>query len=83
MEIPKDHSSRDALLGDSFGRAKARCVGEPANFLATSYGPGNTEPALPMNGVRHLLNGFATDQAERRGCTALELPGPTVHPRGR
>ncbi|MGW3497057.1 hypothetical protein [Streptomyces sp. NPDC001020] len=80
MRIPKGHSPHDALLGENFGRAKARCAGEPANFLATSY-TRDSSPALPMSKVRHLLNEFAADQAKRRGCTGLELPGRTVHPR--
>ncbi|MEZ0159740.1 hypothetical protein [Streptomyces griseorubens] len=78
--IPDDHSPRDALLSDNFGRAKARCDGEAANFLANSYTPDATRSVLPMSDVRDLLDEFTADQAERRGCTDLELPGPTVHP---
>ncbi|PZG19238.1 hypothetical protein C1J01_12725 [Nonomuraea aridisoli] len=78
VRIPKGHSSRDALLSERFGRAKALCAGESANFLANSYG--DSRSVLPMSEVRHLLNEFAADQAERRGCTGLELPGRTVHP---
>ncbi|MFE3634966.1 hypothetical protein [Streptomyces sp. NPDC059168] len=78
--IPEGHSAREALLGTHFGRAKARCAGEVANFLADSHSPNASRSVLPMSDVRHLLNAFAADQAERRGCTGLELPGPTVHP---
>jgi len=81
LRIPKGHSSRDALLGENFGRAKARCAGESANFLADSYARDTSRPVLPMSEIRPLLNAFAADQAERRGCTNLELPGRTVHPR--
>ncbi|WP_432037911.1 hypothetical protein [Streptomyces cucumeris] len=80
VRIPKGHSAQDALLGETFGRAKARCAGEPANFLANSYTGDHSRSVLPMSEVRHLLNEFAADQAERRGCTTLELPGRTVHP---
>ncbi|GAA3381394.1 hypothetical protein GCM10020367_72470 [Streptomyces sannanensis] len=79
VRIPKGHSSRDALLGERFGRAKARCAGESANFLANSYARDSLRSVLPMSEVRRLLNEFAADQAERRGCTGLELPGRTVH----
>ncbi|MFD6327467.1 hypothetical protein ACFWOL_32655 [Streptomyces sp. NPDC058442] len=77
MRIPKGHSSRDALLGERFGRAKARCAGESANFLANSYAPDSSRSVLPMSEVRHLFNEFAADQAERRSCTGLQLPDPT------
>lgn len=80
VRIPEGHSSRDALLSENFGRAKARCAGESANFLANSYTPDASRSVLPMSEVRRLLDEFAADQAERRGCTGLELPGPTVHP---
>jgi len=80
MQIPKGHSPQDALLGENFGRAKARCAGESANFLATSYARNPSRSVLPMSEVRHLLNQFAADQAKRRGCTRLELPDRTVHP---
>nr|WBO79299.1 hypothetical protein SBE_002991 [Streptomyces sp. SBE_14.2] len=79
--LPDDRSPHDALLGTAFGRAKARCAGEAANFLANSYTPTGTGSALPMSDVRRLLDEFASDQAERRDCTDLELPGPTVYPR--
>ncbi|MGW4162542.1 hypothetical protein [Streptomyces sp. NPDC004788] len=79
MRIPEGHSSRDALLGEEFGRAKARCAGESANFLANGYASDSSRSVLPMSDVRSLLNAFATDQADRRGCTGLELPDPTVH----
>lgn len=77
MRIPKGHSSRDALLGERFGRAKARCAGESANFLVNSYAPDSSRSVLPMSEVRHLLNKFAVDQAERRSRTGLQLPDPT------
>ncbi|MFJ5901173.1 hypothetical protein ACIQFZ_38575 [Streptomyces sp. NPDC093064] len=80
VQIPKGHSYRDALLGKNFGRAKARCAGESANFLANSYARDSSRSVLPMSEVRHLLNEFAADQAQRRGCTGLELPGRTVYP---
>ncbi|MBD0839432.1 MULTISPECIES: hypothetical protein [unclassified Streptomyces] len=80
VRIPKEHSSRDALLTEQFGRAKARCAEEPANFLANSYTQDRSDSVLPMSEVRDLLNRFTADQAERRGCTEVELPGPTVHP---
>ncbi|MFG2329159.1 hypothetical protein ACGFMM_05985 [Streptomyces sp. NPDC048604] len=80
MQIPDGRSSREALLGERFGRAKARCGGEPANFLANTYSPDGTPPVMPMSEVRRLLNAFTADQAEQRACTALQLPGPTVHP---
>ncbi|MFG3344297.1 hypothetical protein ACGF1Z_04430 [Streptomyces sp. NPDC048018] len=80
IRIPEGHSPHDALLGGHFGRAKARCAGEAANYLANSYAPNSSRPVLPMGEVRRLLNMFVADQAERRGCTGLELPGPTVHP---
>ncbi|MBV7252568.1 MULTISPECIES: hypothetical protein [Streptomyces] len=82
VEIPEDLSPHDALLGPDFGRARARCAGEPASFLATSYTRNNDGPALPMSQVRHLLGAFTADQAERRDCTGVELPGPKVHPDG-
>ncbi|MFJ2276357.1 hypothetical protein ACIOEZ_19610 [Streptomyces sp. NPDC087866] len=80
VRIPEQHSPNDALLGRTLGRAKARCAGESANFLATSYAPTREASALPMSEVRQLLNAFTADQAERRDCTGLELPGPTVYP---
>lgn len=82
VTIPKGLSSRDALMSENFGRAKARCAGESANFLASRNGMEEARSAqLPMSQVRSLLNSFAKDQAERRGCTGLELPGTTIHPR--
>ncbi|CAM5541064.1 putative protein OS=Streptomyces rutgersensis OX=53451 GN=F0345_01170 PE=4 SV=1 [Streptomyces diastaticus subsp. diastaticus] len=80
LQVPEGRSARDALLGQDFGRAAARCAGESANFLATSYTRNHTGSALPMSDVRGLLGAFARDQAARRGCTDLRLPGPTVHP---
>ncbi|WP_244501261.1 hypothetical protein [Streptomyces sp. TP-A0874] len=80
VEIPEGLSARDALLGGDFGRAKAQCAGESANFLATSQGRDRSRPVLPMSEVRRLLTGFVEDQSKRRGCTDLELPGHTVHP---
>ncbi|MFJ8861412.1 hypothetical protein ACIRD8_23640 [Streptomyces sp. NPDC102451] len=80
VQIPKTHSAHDALLGENLGRAKARCAGESANFLATSYARDRSRSALPMSEVRQLLDRFAADQAEHRDCTGLELPGRTVHP---
>jgi len=81
VDIRKGHSSRDALMSENFGRAKAHCAGEAANFLADSPGTdaGRAEQ-LPSSRVRSLLNAFAKDQAERRHCTGLDLPGPTIHP---
>ncbi|MEV5986360.1 hypothetical protein AB0L85_15250 [Streptomyces sp. NPDC052051] len=81
MQIPKGHSPHDALLGDNFARAKARCAGESANFLANSSTRNSSRPALPMSDVRFLLNKFTADQTERRDCTHPELPDTTVHPR--
>ncbi|WP_234345996.1 hypothetical protein [Streptomyces sp. NRRL F-5755] len=83
VKVPKGHSSHDALLSENFGRAKARCAGESANFLAASYAPHTMRSVLPMSQVRYLLNEFAKDQTERRSCTGLELPDPTVHPNAR
>ncbi|MGW4456622.1 hypothetical protein ACWEJQ_10555 [Streptomyces albidoflavus] len=80
VEISEGISPRDALLGPDFGRAKARCAGEPANFLATSHTRNHVGSALPMSQVRRLLGAFTADQAERRDCTGVELPGPRVHP---
>jgi hypothetical protein len=80
MQVPEGHSPRDALLGERFGRARARCEGESANFLADSRTRDGSRSALPMSQVRFLLNEFAADEAERRDCTDLELPAPTVHP---
>ncbi|MET9296628.1 hypothetical protein [Streptomyces sp. NPDC003077] len=82
VRIPEGRSPRDAMLGPHFGRAKARCGREAANFLADSHARGSSRSALPMSEVRDLLNRFAADQAERRGCTGLELPDTTVHPSG-
>ncbi|MCP9210397.1 hypothetical protein [Streptomyces cucumeris] len=77
--IPKGHDSRDALMSEDFGRAKARCGGESANFLA--YGDGTDRKALSATQMRTLLNAFATDQTRRRGCTGLDVPDSTVHPK--
>ncbi|MFJ3922189.1 hypothetical protein [Streptomyces sp. NPDC090022] len=81
--IPEGCSPRDALLGEQSGRAKARCAGESAHFLANSYARDSSRSVLPMSEVRSLLDRFAADQGDRRGCTDLELPDPTVHPRRR
>ncbi|WP_406150964.1 hypothetical protein [Streptomyces sp. NBC_01012] len=80
VQLPKAFSAHDALLGTDLGRAWARCAGESANFLANSYAQDPAQSALPMSDVRRLLNAFATDQAERRDCTGLQLPDHTVHP---
>ncbi len=79
--LPDDLGADEALLGEDFGRAKARCAGESANFLANNAPTKTGRAALSTGEVRGLLNAFATDQAERRDCTELELPGPTVYPR--
>nr|WP_237536510.1 hypothetical protein [Streptomyces sp. SID5785] len=80
VQIPDGHSVRDALLGENFGRATARCAGESANFLVNSYAPHGTGPVLPMSELRALLGVFAKEEAGRRGCDGLELPGRTVYP---
>uniref|UniRef100_A0AAU3H1A1 DUF3558 domain-containing protein n=1 Tax=Streptomyces sp. NBC_01401 TaxID=2903854 RepID=A0AAU3H1A1_9ACTN len=80
MQVPEEYSSHDALLGTGIGRAWARCAGESATFLATSFAQDRSKSTLPMSDVRRLLNAFATDQAEHRDCTGLKLPDRTVHP---
>ncbi|MFE4591538.1 hypothetical protein [Streptomyces laurentii] len=80
IRIPDDSRGDEALLGENLGRAKARCAGESANFLASSYARRDSRPVLPMSEVRPLLEAFTADQAKRRGCTDLALPGHTVYP---
>ncbi|WP_431775570.1 hypothetical protein [Streptomyces cucumeris] len=67
------------LRRTDFGRAKTWCGGESANFLAC--GDGTDRKTLSTTQMRTLLNAFATDQARRRGCTGLDLPDSTVHPK--
>ncbi|MEU3075918.1 hypothetical protein [Streptomyces laurentii] len=80
-QVPDERGEDEALLTENFGRAKARCDGEPANFLASSYARHSADPVLPMGKVRPLLEAFTADQAKRRGCTDVKLPGHTVYPR--
>lgn len=80
VEIPEQLSARHALMSERLGRAKARCQGDPANFLVSLENAGGSAPAPPTAAqLRTLLNAFAADQAARRGCTDVELPGPKVH----
>lgn len=61
------------VQGESFGRATARCAGEPANFLADT-GP---DEEVSAEQLRELLGAFARSQAVERDCTGLKLPeGP-------
>ncbi|NUL12675.1 hypothetical protein [Streptomyces lunaelactis] len=60
------------LLTAEWGRAKARCDAEAANFEAGSR---NEVPGIKGPQLRALLTAFAQDQVKRHGCTDLALPG--------
>ncbi|MEU7024362.1 hypothetical protein ABZ990_27455 [Streptomyces sp. NPDC046203] len=83
VRLPEDIRENDPLLSEDFGRAKALCAGESASFLAADHTTNGAGPILPMSEVRPLLDAFAKDQAKRRGCADLRLPGHTVYPNGR
>jgi hypothetical protein len=56
------------------GYATATCDGQPAVFAAETEYSSSSE-ALTVEHIRDVLALFATEQAERRGCTGLRLPG--------
>ncbi|MGY5125658.1 hypothetical protein [Streptomyces nigrescens] len=66
---------------EDFGTA-ARCDGESAHYEASSY-PGGADRRLAASELRPLLVAFARDQAGRRGCSHLALPGQRIIPNGR
>lgn len=65
--------SRPWLAGNS-GWATARCHGEDAAFRIRLL-DGEERPALDAKQMRSLLADFAEEQAERRDCTSLRMPG--------
>ncbi|WP_432093686.1 hypothetical protein [Streptomyces sp. bgisy100] len=71
--------STDPVMSERLGRATARCSGESANYRVYAS-PSDPKQHLPAQRLRELLVAFAEDQAERHGCTDLELPGKTIHP---
>ncbi|MCX4823376.1 hypothetical protein OG883_26540 [Streptomyces sp. NBC_01142] len=74
VSLAGDGGETRPLLTADWGRAKARCDAETANFEASSGGvPGIGGPQL-----RALLTTFAQDQVKRHGCTDLALPGREV-----
>ncbi|GAA0373299.1 hypothetical protein [Streptomyces blastmyceticus] len=79
VEIPSGYHHGDALMSEHFGRATARCDGEPANYQASSY-TADDEQHISGSELQPLLESFARDQSKRHGCTALKLPTKGVYP---
>ncbi|MEV7426362.1 hypothetical protein [Streptomyces sp. NPDC091212] len=74
--------SRRPMMSENYGRATARCDAEAVNHLAYGNARGTDAEDRYLTGrqLRPLLDAFAEDQAERRGCTDLEPPASTIHP---
>ncbi|MFJ2217810.1 hypothetical protein ACIQVO_36670 [Streptomyces sp. NPDC101062] len=83
IALTHDFDDRRATMSQNFGRATARCDGEAANYLAFVQARDNEGGDRYLTGrqLRPLLDAFAKSQSERRGCTDLELPPSTIHPR--
>ncbi|MCR8576393.1 hypothetical protein [Streptomyces sp. Isolate_219] len=77
--LPRDFPDDAQVMSENFGTAAARCDGESAHYEASSY-PGRDGRYLPGRELRPLLVAFARDQAERRGCSHLALPGQRIFP---
>ncbi|MFC7304258.1 hypothetical protein ACFQVC_08545 [Streptomyces monticola] len=82
VDYPDDLTARGPMMAEHLGRATARCGDESANFQAYSHMRENevTDRYLTGAQLRPLLNAFTKDQAHRRGCDGVELPGRTIHP---
>ncbi|MEU8781644.1 hypothetical protein [Streptomyces sp. NPDC048637] len=82
VRLPRDFPDDGQVMSEDFGTAAARCDGESAHYEASSY-PGSTDRRLAASELRPLLVAFARDQAGRRGCSRLALPGRRIIPNGR
>ncbi|MGA4949333.1 hypothetical protein [Streptomyces lydicamycinicus] len=82
VRLPRGFPDDGQVMSEHFGTAAARCDGEPAHYEASSYS-GQGVRGVPARELRPLLVAFARDQAERRGCGHLALPGKRIFPSGR
>ncbi|WP_128510445.1 hypothetical protein [Streptomyces inhibens] len=82
VALPNHFEGTGPLMSEHFGTAAARCDGESAHYEASTY-PVDQARSLPARELRPLLVAFARDQAERRGCTRLQLPGKRIYPNRR
>ncbi|MFD5394973.1 hypothetical protein ACFWJW_12185 [Streptomyces sp. NPDC127097] len=76
VSLPPDFPDGGQAMSEDFGIAAARCDGESAHYLARSA-PDRRHAGREL---RPLLVAFARDQAERRGCGHLALPGKRIFP---
>ncbi|MFE1171152.1 hypothetical protein [Streptomyces sp. NPDC058773] len=82
VRLPDDFPDGGQTMSEDFGTAAARCDGEAAHF-EVSGSMDSSERRLPGRELRPLLVAFAKDQARRRGCGHLVLPGREIFPNGR
>ncbi|MEU8680100.1 hypothetical protein [Streptomyces sp. NPDC048611] len=82
VRLPRGFPPGGQVMSEDFGTAAARCAGESAHYEVSGFRAPEGR-RLTARELRPLLVAFAREQAERRGCDRLALPGKRIFPNGR